>query len=102
MGAHADLVGPVQRRLAVLFTRIALRPPRDDHDLSAGELTDLLWLNAAAADGIRHIRARAFAGQMEVAVFTVASEQAISDYIVQRVCQRAIRSVPALRGWTVT
>ncbi|MEU1811867.1 hypothetical protein O7622_15935 [Micromonospora sp. WMMD1076] len=86
----------------MLLTRIALRPPRGDYDLSAGELTDLLWLNAAAADGIRHIRARAFAGQVEVAVFTIASEQAISDYIVQRVCQRAIRSVPALRGWTVT
>ncbi|WBB69639.1 hypothetical protein [Micromonospora sp. WMMD812] len=86
----------------MLLTRIALRPPRGDYDLSAGELTDLLWLNAAAADGIRHIRARAFAGQVEIAVFTIASEQAISDYIVQRVCQRAIRSVPALRGWTVT
>ncbi|MER7419504.1 hypothetical protein ABT346_22435 [Micromonospora peucetia] len=85
----------------MLLTRITLRAPHDDCDLSAGELTDLLWLNAAAADGIRHIRARAIAGQVEVAVFTIASEQAISDYIVERICQRAIHSVPALRGWTV-
>ncbi|MET7471321.1 hypothetical protein ACFYON_25415 [Micromonospora sp. NPDC005686] len=86
----------------MLLTRLALRPPDDDRGLSAGELTDLLWLNAAVADGIRHIHAREIAGRLAVAVFTVASEQAISDYIVQRVCERAIRSVPALRGWTVT
>ncbi|MEU3454353.1 hypothetical protein ABZ671_12225 [Micromonospora sp. NPDC006766] len=86
----------------MLLTRIALRPPHDDCDLSAGELTDLLWLNATAADGIRHIHARRIAGRVAVAVFTVASEQDISDYIVQRVCERAIRSVPALHGWTVT
>ncbi len=86
----------------MLLTRIALRPPRDDSALSAGELTDLLWLNTTLADGIRHIHARIIAGCVELAVFTVASEQEISDYIVQRVCERAVRVVPALRGWTVT
>jgi hypothetical protein len=87
----------------VLLTRIALRPPLDAAaDLSAGELSDLLWLNVTAADGIRHIHARTIGGRIEVAVFTVASEQEISDYIVERICKRAVRIVPALRGWTVT
>ncbi|ASW54709.1 hypothetical protein [Plantactinospora sp. KBS50] len=86
----------------MLLTRIALRPPLHDCALSAGELADLLWLNTTRADGIRHIHARAIAGYVELAVFTVASEQEISDYIVQRVCERAVRVVPALRGWTVS
>ncbi|GHJ47300.1 hypothetical protein Cs7R123_46420 [Catellatospora sp. TT07R-123] len=86
----------------MLLTRIALRPPPDTcAGLSAGELGDLLWLNVTAADGIQHIHARTVAGRIEVAVFTVASEQAISDYIVERICRRAVRVVPALRGWTV-
>jgi len=86
----------------VLLTRIALRPPLDaGPDMSAGELSDLLWLNATTHDGIQHIHARTIGGRIEVAVFTLASEQEISDLIVERLCHRALRDVPALRGWSV-
>ncbi|GAA1365809.1 MULTISPECIES: hypothetical protein [Catellatospora] len=81
---------------------IVLRPPESPGiHLSVSEIVDLLWLNAALSDGVKHIHARAGADCVEVGVFTVASEQSISDYIVRKVCGRAIHSVPALRGWSI-
>ncbi len=86
----------------MLLTRIALQPPpgKEVH-LTPSGLVDLLWLNVAPPDGIKHIHARAIGEFIEVAVFSVSSEQEISDYIVRRVCERAVRTVPILRDWLV-
>lgn len=84
------------------MSRIAMRPPADaGARLAPGALVDLLWLNATESDGIKHIHARAVGDDIEVIMFSVASEQDISEYIVRRVCERATRIVPALRGWQV-
>ena len=84
------------------LTRIALRPAvATSTPLSEGSLVDLLWINVAASDGIKHIHARAIGDTIEVVMFSVASEQEISDYIVRRVCERAVRTVPALKDWLV-
>ncbi len=86
----------------MLLTRIALQPPPGTElHLTPSGLVDLLWLNVAAPDGIKHIHARAIGGLIEVVMFSVSSEQEISDYIVRRVCERAVRTVPVLRGWLV-
>jgi hypothetical protein len=83
------------------MTRIAMRPPVTGALLSPGALVDLLWLNATESDGIKHIHARANGGDVEVIMFRIPSEHDNSEYIVRRVCERAVRIVPALKGWQV-
>ena len=84
------------------MTRIAFRRPADSEPLlTPEEIVDLLWLSVAATDGIKHIHAREMSGAIEVIMFSVTSEQLISDYIVRRVCERAVLSIPALKDWFV-
>jgi hypothetical protein len=86
----------------MLLTTISLFPPLGfATELAPGAIVDLLWLHAAPPDGVKHIHARAGPHRIDVAVFTVASEQSISDYIVTRVCERAVASIPALQGWRI-
>lgn len=83
------------------MTRIAMRPPATGAPLAPGALVDLLWLNATESDGIKHIHARAVGDDIEVIMFRIASDHDISEYVVWCVCERAIRIVPALKGWQV-
>jgi hypothetical protein len=84
------------------MSRIAMCPPTEGAGIAEGALVDLLWLNTTESDGIKHIHARAVGDTIEVVVFSVLSEPAISEYIVRRVCERAIRMVPALHGWRIS
>jgi len=98
MTAH----GATRWRIVVLLTKIALRPlPVGGAPLDAEVVVDLLWLNTAASDGVKHIHVRVGPDVVNVVAFTVASEQAISDYVVARICERAIRTMPALAGWRI-
>ena len=86
----------------MLLTQVALRPDRTDHmRLSDNELVDLLWINAAVSDGINHIHARTFDDTTKVVFFVLAAEQETSDQVGRRTCERAIRNVPALVGWSI-
>jgi len=84
----------------VLLSRVTMRPSSmAPVAVSPSGLVDLIWLNIEQSDGIEHIHARAAGPVIEVVFFTVASEQSISDHIAIRICERATKKVPALRGW---
>ena len=84
----------------MLLSRVTMRPSSMAMAaVSPAGLVDLIWLNIEQSDGIEHIHARATGPVIEVVFFTVASEQSISDHIAIRICERATKKVPALRGW---
>jgi hypothetical protein len=86
----------------MLLTTVRLYPPSGRNPVPApGVVIDLLWLHAMPPDGVEYIHARAGPGRIDVAVFTIASDQLVADYVVARVCQRAIASVPVLSGWEI-
>jgi hypothetical protein len=86
----------------MLLTRIALRPARNSGlPLSDQEIVDLLWINTATADGINHIHVRTICDTTQVVFFVVAPDQEGCDLVARQTCERAIRNVPALDGWSI-
>jgi hypothetical protein len=86
----------------MLWTHIALRPAgNSEWKLSDHELVDLLWINTATADGINHIHVRTICDTTQVVFFVVAPDQGVSDLVSRQTCERAIRNVPALGGWSI-
>lgn len=84
------------------LTQIALNPVhKGDRKLSDSEVVDLLWINVTTSDGINHIHARTISNTTQVVFFVVAVNQDTSDLVARRTCERAIRNVPALDGWSV-
>lgn len=83
----------------MLLSRVTLRPPEGpESPISPADMVDLIWLAVATTDRIEHIHARPAGPAVEIAFFTLAAEQKISDEIARRVCERAVRVIPALRG----
>jgi hypothetical protein len=86
----------------MLLTHIALRAAGNgDRKLSDNELVDLLWISTATADGINHIHVRTIYDMTQVVFFVVAPDQGYSDLVSRQACERAIRNVPALGGWSI-
>lgn len=80
--------------------------------ISSQILTDILWANATAADGLQHINVRPgtepgsritgmflLPGATETDTETDSNADTVDRAL--QVCHRAIQAAPALAGWTV-
>ncbi|MEU4677893.1 hypothetical protein [Micromonospora sp. NPDC023737] len=98
--APAPLPGPLA--MAMLMSLISLvPPPAGGGALTPAVVTDLLWPHATPADAVQHLHACVGTGRIEVAVFTLAVDQAVADITAYVVCLRAVERIPVLRRWRV-
>lgn len=83
----------------MLMSRVSLLAPPTTVRPTAAAVVDLLWLHARVGDGVSHIHVRAAPHGFDVVAFTVAPDQPSADRVARRMCEHALRSVPALSGW---
>ncbi|MFC8722605.1 hypothetical protein [Kitasatospora sp. NPDC057198] len=70
------------------------RPP-----LTAGAVTDLMWVHSRGEDRVEHLRARVDRNRCHIAAAIIADTPDAAAANLRRVCERALRHVPALHGW---
>ncbi|WP_157535738.1 hypothetical protein [Kitasatospora mediocidica] len=67
--------------------------------LTAGAVTDLIWLHSQHEDRVEHIRSRVDLNRCHIAAAIIAATSDAATASLRRVCERALRHTPALRGW---
>jgi hypothetical protein len=86
----------------MLMSLVRLVPPSTGTGtLTAAVVSDLLWSHVTPADAVQHLHACAGAGRIEVAVFTLALNQSVSDITACVICLRAVERIPVLQRWWV-
>ncbi|GAA3038851.1 hypothetical protein GCM10020229_57570 [Kitasatospora albolonga] len=81
----------------VAVTLIGPDPPSPQ--LTAAAVTDLIWVHSRREDRVEHIRARVDLNLYRVAAAIIAATPDAATASLRRVCERAVRDAPALRGW---
>ncbi|MFJ5924542.1 hypothetical protein ACIQF6_18285 [Kitasatospora sp. NPDC092948] len=67
--------------------------------LMAGAVTDLIWVHSRREDRVEHLRSRVDRDLCHIAAAIVADTPDAATANLRRVCERALRHAPALRGW---
>ncbi|GAA1182546.1 hypothetical protein F4556_001521 [Kitasatospora gansuensis] len=67
--------------------------------LTAEAVTDLIWLHSQPEDRVEHIRSRVDLNRFHIAAAIIAATPDAAIANLRRVCERALRHTPALRGW---
>ncbi|MFI9788721.1 hypothetical protein ACIHEI_35215 [Kitasatospora sp. NPDC051984] len=81
----------------VAVTLICLGPAPSQ--LTAEAVTDLIWVHSRPEDRVEHVRARVDLNQYGIAAAIIADTPQAATANLRRVCERALRHAPALRGW---
>lgn len=81
----------------VAVTLICPDPPSPR--LTAGAVTDLIWNHSRREDRVEHVRARVDLNLCRIAAAIIAATPDAATANLRRVCERAVRHTPALRGW---
>ncbi|MER8182384.1 hypothetical protein [Kitasatospora sp. NPDC094015] len=76
-----------------------VRPDPAPSQLTAEAVTDLIWVHSQQEDRVEHIRSRVDLNHCRVAAAVIADTPDAAIANLRRVCERALRDTPALRGW---
>ncbi|MGK4578522.1 hypothetical protein [Kitasatospora sp. HPMI-4] len=76
-----------------------VRPDPAPSQLTAEAVTDLIWVHSQREDRVEHIRARVDLNRYCIAAAIIADTPDTATANLRRVCERALRHAPALRGW---
>lgn len=69
--------------------------------LDPGVVTDILWMVASPDDGLEHVHSHSAARRIDLTLFHRSRSHRDATRAATRLCERAIRHAPALRGWAL-
>ncbi|MGW4695557.1 hypothetical protein ACWEO1_24650 [Kitasatospora cineracea] len=76
-----------------------VRPDPAPSQLTAATVTDLIWVHSRPEDRVEHIRTRVDPDLYRIAAAIIADTPDAAVANLRRVCERALRHAPSLRGW---
>jgi hypothetical protein len=69
--------------------------------LAAADFADQIWARVRIGDQVEHVRIRAGAARLDIAILLMATSDDTARAVGARICAEALAAAPDTHGWTL-